>query len=162
MVIDGVPRLACDVRLAQLRREVVRVDPLRKFPLVADLMVDRSAVFARLNELQTWLDEQVELPQRRSEVAYEGSRCLQCGCCLEVCPNFAVEGGFGGMAAMVPLSRLLAEATPADRKRLARAYRAGVYGGCGTSLACRNICPAGIDISGLMARSNAAAVWRRW
>ena len=162
MLVNGVPRLACDARLAQLRGDVVRLEPLRKFPLVADLMVDRSALFARLAELEVWLEEQVELPQRRSAVAFEGSRCLQCGCCLEVCPNFAVSGGFGGMAAMTPLSRLLAEATPAERTRLAHAYRAGVAGGCGTSLACRTICPAGIDISGLMARSNAAALWRRW
>ena len=31
--------------------------------------------------------------------------------------------------------------------------------GCGKSFACRNICPARIDIERLMARSNAAFLW---
>ncbi|MBQ9004822.1 MAG: 4Fe-4S dicluster domain-containing protein [Atopobiaceae bacterium] len=162
MLVNGVPRAACDARLSVLKGERVVLEPLRKFPVIADLMVDRSALFGRLRELGSWLEGEVELPARRSEMAYEASRCLQCGCCLEVCPNFSADGPFGGMATMVPLARLLAEATPQDRARLASAYREAVFGGCGKSLACRDVCPANIDISGLMARSNAAAVWRRW
>ena len=159
MVINGKPRVACDTRLAQLRGERVVLEPLRKFPVVADLMVDRDAIFGRLHDLETYLAHEVELPTKRSEIAYEASRCLECGCCLEVCPNFSTQGAFGGMATMVPMARLLAEVPKADRKDLARSYRSAVYAGCGKSLACRNICPAGIDISRLMSRSNAAAVW---
>ena len=166
MLVNGVPRLACDARLAELagrRNKPVRLDPLAKFPLMADLRVDRAAVFDRLRALGAWHETSVDLPTRpqRNADAYEASRCLQCGCCLEVCPNFAAEGAFGGMAAMAPLARLLAEdkGTP-DRARVAAAYRDGVFGGCGKSLACRNVCPAGIDLGHLMSRSNAADLWR--
>lgn len=163
MVINGVPRVACDARLVKLRGERITLEPLRKFPVIADLMVDRDAIFDRLGELETFLDDEVELPTHRnaSEAAYEASRCLQCGCCLEVCPNFSTQGAFGGMSAMAPLARLLAE-TPKGapgRKALATSYKQAVYAGCGKSLACRSICPAGIDIARLMSRSNAAAVW---
>jgi len=161
MVINDVPRLACDTRLAKLRGERVVLEPLRKFPVIADLLVDRDAIFNRLRELDAYLVDEVDLPTKRSvsEVAYEASRCLQCGCCLEVCPNFSAEGAFGGMAAMTPLTRLLAETAKPSRESLAESYRQAVYAGCGKSLACRNICPANIDISRLMSRSNAAAVW---
>ena len=162
MVINGVPRLACDTRLVELTGDEVRLDPLQKFELVEDLLVDRAPLFERLRDLGAWFEREVELPTKRSETAYDASRCLQCGLCLEVCPNFSVQNEFGGMAAMAPLARLLAEAPAAERKRLASSYKSGVFGGCGKSLACRNVCPAGINIDALMARSNAAALWHRW
>ena len=162
MVIGGVPQVACDARLAAFKGETITLEPLRKFPVVADLVVDRRAVFERLADLGTWLEEAVELPVKRNGIAYEASRCLQCGCCLEVCPNFSAAGAFGGMAAMVPLARLLAESGRPQGKKLADTYKEAVYGGCGKSLACRSICPAGIEIGKLMSRSNAAAVWRRF
>lgn len=162
MLVNGVPRLACDVRLAQLRAERVTLAPLRKFPLVADLVVDRHAVYDRLREVEIWLEQEVGLPSGRPSMrAFEASRCLECGCCLEVCPNFSTEGSFGGMATMVPLARLLEESGGDQRRRLAASYRAAVFAGCGTSLKCRDICPAGIDIAQLMSRSNAVAVWGR-
>ena len=95
-------------------------------------------------------------------MGYEASRCLQCGCCLEVCPNFDPEGTFFGMAAAVPVTRLLAELPASQREELSRLYREHVFEGCGKSLACRNVCPAGIDIDRMLVNSNAAAVWKRF
>lgn len=162
MVINGVPRLACATRLAELKRETVSLEPLRKFPVVADLLVDRSVLMQNLKDASAWLEQTAVLEDRRWHTAYEASRCLQCGLCLEVCPNFSVEGAFGGMATMVPLARLLSQAPHEQRAQLATSYRDAVFGGCGKSLACRTACPANIDIDGLLARSNAAALWRRW
>lgn len=162
MLVNGIPRVACDAQLASEPNETVTLEPLSKFPVVRDLMVDRDALFVRLNELRVWFESEVDLPVKRGSAAYEGSRCLQCGCCLEACPNFSADGPFGGMASMVPLSRLLAEAGVDQRKRIAKTYREAVFAGCGKSLACRNICPAEIPIDDLMARSNAAAVWGRF
>jgi succinate dehydrogenase / fumarate reductase iron-sulfur subunit len=162
MVIEGVPQVACDARLSSFKGETVHLEPLRKFPVIADLVVDRKVMYQNLHELEAWLEHEVELPTRRSEIAYEASRCLECGCCLEVCPNFAPGRGFAGMAGMAPMTRLLSEATREQRKDLAAAYREHVFGGCGKSLACRNICPAELPIDKLMARSNAAAVWSRF
>ncbi|MDO4536990.1 MAG: 2Fe-2S iron-sulfur cluster-binding protein [Coriobacteriales bacterium] len=162
MVVEGVPRLACDARLSGFRHQTIHLEPLRKFPVVADLKVDRARMFENLKEARVWLEGESELREKRRDIAYEASRCLQCGCCLEVCPNFNPRDAFGGMSTMVPLARLLSEASPEQRAQLKEAYREKVYGGCGKSLACRNICPAEIDIDKLLSRSNAAAVWGRF
>ena len=54
MVINGRPVLACDTRLSDCKGETVVVEPLKKFPLVKDLLVDRSAVTERLNALRVY------------------------------------------------------------------------------------------------------------
>ena len=160
MVINGRPGLACDARLSAYKK-TIRLEPLRKFPVIADLIVDRSVLQENLAAMKLWFTEKTVQHQRASEVGYEASRCLQCGCCLEVCPNFDPEGAFFGMAAAVPVTRLLAELPASQREEMSRLYREHVFEGCGKSLACRNICPAGIDIEEMLVNSNAAAVWKR-
>ena len=163
MVINGKPGLACDANLSDLGT-VVRLEPLRKFPAIEDLMVDRSVLFRNLEEIRAWLSKEAEPSEKKNPTAHEASRCLQCGCCLEICPNFMPEGSFFGMASMVPAARILTQLPEDGRKTLAKDYKKHIYEGCGKSLSCRDICPAGIDIEELMSRSNAAAVWRsfRW
>lgn len=160
MLINGKPRLACDARLSDNKSGRLRIEPLRKFPLVADLTVNRQIIFDDLRQMQVWSESDIFADDRNNTVMYEASRCLQCGCCLEVCPNFAVGEKFFGMSAMVPASRLLAGMTGSSFDRLRKQYGKVITDGCGKSLACRNICPAGIDIEGLMARSNAAVLWK--
>ena len=111
--------------------------------------------------MKVWFDAQTKADERVSDTAYEASRCLQCGCCLEVCPNFCVDESFVGMSGAVPMSRLISALPKEQEKELYKTYRKRVFEGCGKSLACRNICPAGIDIDGLLVSSNAAAVWKR-
>ena len=160
MRINGLPRLACDTKLKDCGG-TIRLEPLRKFLVVADLMVDRSALRENLKALRVWLEDEAAPDEKATDIAYEASRCLQCGCCLEVCPNFMPGQAFAGTAAMPPLARLIAE-LPRDKKRdLEKTYRKRFYEGCGKSLACRDICPAGIDIERLLVNSNAMAVWKR-
>ena len=162
MVINGTPGLACGARLSEINKNgVIRIEPLRKFPVTADLMVDRQVMLDNLLKLEAWLQTQVKINERQAELAYDASRCLQCGCCLEVCPNFYAGGEFYGMAAGVPAARLIAELAPADGKALKRGYDKHIFEGCGKSLSCKSICPAGIETDRMLARSNAAAVWKR-
>lgn len=169
MVIDGMPKLACDTRLSECKGETVVVEPLRKFPVVRDLLVDRSAVTERLDALRVYPNakrltergdvktpRQIRCEERRDETAYEASKCIQCGLCLEVCPNYYREGSFAGMAGMAPMARLLAGD---DSKHLRKAYQKSVYEGCGKSLACRDVCPAGLDMDRLLSRNNRKAIF---
>ena len=162
MRINGVPRLACSVFLRDIKSGRLLLEPLSKFPLVRDLIVDRRVMFDRLKEMQVWLDGEADKHPRTHAARYQSARCLQCGCCLEICPNFCAEQPFGGAAAAVNAFRVLDQETNAAHKReLMQQYRANYYEGCGKSLACQDICPAGIPVEELLVRSNAAAIWRR-
>lgn len=161
MVINDRPALACGVRLRDLKKPEVTLKPLSKFPVVEDLMVDRSIMYENLKEMRVWLENDSRNDPVDYEMAYEGSRCIQCGCCLEVCPNFYPGGVFYGMAAFTPTTRLLSEISDEQRKEIYSEYRKHIYNGCGKSLACRNVCPAGIDIDVLLVNSNAMAIWKR-
>ena len=160
MVINGKPALACAVRLADTGGHL-RLEPLKKFPLIADLVVDRSIMQENLKRLRTWLESSaVEGKKSNPEDLYESARCLQCGCCLEVCPNY--EGGtFTGMAAAVPFARILEQSGRVQKKAAADAYERQFYQGCGKSLACHSICPVGIAVERLLINSN-AAVWKKY
>ena len=160
MVINGRPGLACNARLSELR-EPLRLEPLRKFPVVADLIVDRSALYEALRTLRLWFEDQAVMTQSAGEIGYAASMCLQCGCCLDVCPNYAPGERFAGMAGAVPMAKLLAQTSEARRAELSRLYRSHVFEGCGKSLACRNICPAEIEIERMLVNYNAIAVWKR-
>ena len=167
MVINGRPRLACDARLAEYagkggwkkKEREITLGPLKKFPLVEDLMVDRGIMQDNLKEMELWLSSEAVLTQSRADTAYEASRCLQCGLCLEVCPNYSGKNGFTGLAGAVPAGRILVEEE--EPSGFGTGYRRKVYEGCGKSLACRDICPAGIDAERLLASSGAIAVWGR-
>ncbi|MBR1471484.1 MAG: succinate dehydrogenase/fumarate reductase iron-sulfur subunit [Lachnospiraceae bacterium] len=158
MVVDQKPVLACDTALASCKGEVVVVEPLKKFPVVKDLLVDRSILADTLQEMQVYAQEQTEEQGSdgtgyREETVYEAARCLQCGLCLEICPNYYPEGTFAGMAAMAPIARLLAGE---EAGRIKKTYTERIYEGCGKSLACRDVCPAGLDMDKLLSRNNKA------
>ena len=161
MVINGRPQLACAARLIDCKRQEIMIEPLRKFPVVCDLVVDRSILFENLKTLRLWLNKEAELPDRYRELAYEASECIQCGCCLEVCPNFYTGGSFFGMSCVPITTRLLTEMPVNDAKEIAKLYARHTFAGCGKSLACKDICPKGIDTEKLLVNANAMAVWKR-
>ena len=80
---------------------------------------------------------------------------------LSVC-SVAAACEFAGAVLPVNAYRILNEEQDiAHQTELANAYRQLYFEGCGKSLACQDICPAGIPVEELMSRSNAAAVWKR-
>lgn len=162
MRINGLPRLACSTFLNALKGGVIILEPLSKFPLVRDLIVDRSILFEQLKRLTLWLEGEAYMADCTHEQRYQSARCLMCGCCLEVCPNFSVEGDFAGAVAAVNAFRILdEEQQTGHRGELSAQYRWQYFEGCGKSLACHAICPAGLPVEELLVRSNAAAVWKR-
>lgn len=161
MRVNGLPTLACKTFLGSLGRTVT-LEPLSKFPLVADLVVDRGVIFEQLKKIHLWLSGKAVMREKTHELRFQSARCLMCGCCLEICPNFRADGGFAGAPAAVGAYRIFnQESDAAHRAEAAKQYVRRYYSGCGTSLACRDICPAGIPVDELISRSNAAAVWRR-
>ena len=160
MVVDHIPRLACDVWLDDVS-DLVLLEPLKKFPVIEDLVVDRQVMFESLKKMELWLKEKNKTNDKLFPLVYQSSRCLQCGCCLEICPNYYPEGDFFGMAGMVPSVRIITGMPDSQKKAFFRQYRKHIYEGCGKSLSCRDICPAGIPMEELWVNASAAAIWKK-
>ena len=164
MIINGRPRLACDSKLNEVADKDgnIKVEPLRKFPVVRDLICDRTILWENLKAIKAWIEEDsdVKLKEDKDALLFDAGKCLQCGCCLEICPNFYSGGKFMGMSAMVPISGLLEKLTADQSRELRKLYSKHIYNGCGKSLSCRDICPAGLDIEKLMVNSNAVMLWK--
>lgn len=99
MNINGKVRQACTALVDQLLQDnprEIELRPMTKFPVIRDLVVDRSRVFAALKKVKAWIpvDGYYDVgpgPKQSSETredVYPLSKCMSCGCCLEACPQF--------------------------------------------------------------------------
>ncbi len=99
MIVNGEVRQACTAlvdRLLEDAPEVIELRPMTKFPVVRDLMVDRSRMFATLTRIKAWvpvdsyhnLGDAARQSQENQQNAYVLSQCMTCGCCLEACPQY--------------------------------------------------------------------------
>src|SRR5690349_23620893 len=94
MRVNGEPRMACTALVDQLSQPIT-LEPMSKFPVVRDLIVDRSRMFDALKRVYAWIpiDGTYDLgPGPRmsptlQQLRYSLDRCITCGCCLEVCPQ---------------------------------------------------------------------------
>jgi succinate dehydrogenase / fumarate reductase iron-sulfur subunit len=161
MIIDGKPRLACDFFLKQHTGKLpITVEPLKKFPVVRDLIVDRSIMQENLKKLQVWMQMEAIVPdEKHREMMYDASRCLQCGCCLEVCPNFCSGESFFGAAGALPISRIINATEKESQTNIKKNYKEHVYKGCGKALSCQNVCPAKIKLDRTLSSINTFMKW---
>jgi succinate dehydrogenase / fumarate reductase iron-sulfur subunit len=161
MIIDGKPGLACDFFLDKHTGNLpIMVEPLKKFPVVRDLIVDRSVMRENLKKLQVWMTADAIVPdEKHREIMYDASRCLQCGCCLEVCPNFCSGESFFGAAGALPISRILNATEKNSRTNIKKNYKEHIYKGCGKALSCQNVCPAKIKMDRTLSSINAFTNW---
>jgi succinate dehydrogenase / fumarate reductase iron-sulfur subunit len=99
MVINGRVRQACSAlvdRLLQDNPNEIELQPMSKFPVVRDLVVDRSRLFRALKKVKAWIpvDGYYDVgpgPKQsmaNQEAAYPLSECMSCGCCLDACPQY--------------------------------------------------------------------------
>ena len=76
MRINGLPELACSTFLQSLKGKVIVLEPLSKFPVVKDLIVDRSVVFENLKKINLWLESDAYMTEYTHEIRYQSARCL--------------------------------------------------------------------------------------
>ena len=149
MVINHKPRLACDAFLDDLISEgnEIIIEPLRKFPKVRDLRVDRSSIFNGMNDMKMWIDGEAVLDADDYYSQYLSSRCIMCGCCMDVCPNFNTENGFLGAAGVTTASKIINQNKEGShRKAVEKATIEHFFSTCDQTLACHNVCPMDIPI----------------
>jgi succinate dehydrogenase / fumarate reductase iron-sulfur subunit len=174
MNINGRVRQACSALIDRLEQPV-RLQPMKKFPLVRDLTVDRAKMFNSLKRVQAWIpiDGTYDLgPGPRQspedqEINYVLSTCMTCGCCLEVCPQVGQDTPFIGAAAISqvrlfnnhPTGRMHAD------ERLRGLMESGGVGDCGKAGNCVEACPKGIPLTSSiaeMARATTKQALKDW
>lgn len=161
MLIDGVPRQACTALIRNLIKEsrshVIRLAPLTKFPLVRDLVVDRSRMFDNLKRIQGWVEiegyhDQGEGPrvsQKTQELMYSLSACMTCGCCSESCPQVNDHSTFMGPAPIAQVRYFSLHPTGKEKsdERLQVMQEEGGISGCGNAQNCVRVCPKKIPLT---------------
>lgn len=99
MQINGRVRQSCSAlvdRLLDDNSDEIVLEPMSKFPVVRDLMVDRQRLFRGLKRVKAWVpvDSYYDMGagerqlRAQQEQNYPLSECMSCGCCVEACPQY--------------------------------------------------------------------------
>jgi succinate dehydrogenase / fumarate reductase iron-sulfur subunit len=156
MRVNGVARMACTALIDSLEQPV-KLEPLAKFPVVRDLAVDRGSMFESLKRVKAWvpidgtydLGPGPRMAESERAYAYELSKCITCGNCLEVCPQVNDRSSFMGAA---PISQVaLFNRHPTGRmlaaERLDALMGEGGLDECGNAQNCVRACPKSIPLT---------------
>ncbi|MBM7631761.1 succinate dehydrogenase iron-sulfur subunit [Geomicrobium sediminis] len=163
MVINGKPRQSCTALVDQLDQPI-RLEPMKTFPVVRDLVVDRSRMFDSLKKVKAWipidgtydLGPGPRMAENKRQWAYELSKCMTCGVCLEACPNVNSKSDFIGPAAVSQVRLFNAHPTGEMNReeRLNALMGDGGLSNCGNSQNCVQACPKGIPLTTSIAALN--------
>jgi succinate dehydrogenase / fumarate reductase iron-sulfur subunit len=165
MLINGRPRQGCTAMIQKIMNEtgknVITVAPFSKFPLVRDLIVDRSSMFENLKKVHAWIDTDgtfdrgpgPKISQEKQEVMYSLSTCMTCGCCVEACPQVNDHSKFVGPAIMAQVRLFNDNPTGKMKKaeRLRPLMEPGGISDCGNAQNCVKVCPKNIPLTDAIA-----------
>ena len=153
MVINGVPALACETFLRDLPGDTITLEPLKKFPVIADLVVDRSVIQEDLRAAGTFIEEYALSGPEEYARQYAVAKCLKCGLCLEICPNYSGGKNFYG-AVFANDCYLVSSRSKGEGRALRKQYRIHFADGCSKSLACADVCPMHLPTLASIAKMN--------
>lgn len=139
--------------------DTIVVEPFRAkaFPVIKDLVVDRSA-FDRIIEAGGYVSvktgsapEANSIPIERSvaETAFDYATCIGCGACVAACPNSSASLFTG--AKLAHLNRL-PQGKPEKKERtvaMVEKMEEEGFGDCSNYAECEAVCPKGISISAI-------------
>lgn len=162
MLVNGKPRQACtaliEPYLIATGSNIITLAPFTKFPLIKDLVVDRTQMFEALKKVRAWVSVDnsndtgqfgpVVAPQVQ-DALYTLSTCMTCGCCSESCPQVNNQSEFMGPAAMSQVR--LFNANPIGKlqkdERLNAVLQEDGIAGCGNAQNCVKVCPKKIPLT---------------
>ena len=177
MLINGRVALACATPVAQAspKGKPIVLEPLSKFPVERDLVVDRSRMEESLVRVRAWTEldgtasaspapaESVDHQAERYAIA----RCISCGACLEACPEYGPSSAFVGAAAIAEAHHEELHPSPSvhRRARVESLMTAGGVADCGKAQNCVEVCPVGVPLVesiGAMSRATSKHLLFGW
>jgi succinate dehydrogenase / fumarate reductase iron-sulfur subunit len=167
--INGREYLPCITPLANFKKSnwKLRLEPLRNFPLIGDLLVDFKPFMNHLDLIdlplmrsaEQPLDHQTERngikriqPNPDQEMSYLPTgfnrleNCIECGLCMSACPIVGSDPHFSGPALLAAAGRIAAE--PRRRSLVETLKKVDHDHGlwrCHGAYECTEVCPAGVD-----------------
>ena len=156
MRINGVSRMACTALIDSLEQPI-RLEPMARFPVERDLSVDRRVMFESLKRVKAWipidgtydLGPGPRMPEPERQIAYEFSKCITCGNCLDVCPQVNDRSSFIGAAAIAQARLFNSHPTGVMNaaERLEALMAEGGIDDCGNAQNCVRACPKSIPLT---------------
>ncbi|MCK2241802.1 MULTISPECIES: succinate dehydrogenase/fumarate reductase iron-sulfur subunit [unclassified Crossiella] len=171
MMINGIAHgpekatTACQLHMRHFDDgDSITIEPWRAapFPVVKDLVVDRSA-FDEIIQAGGYVSaptgsapdaHATPVPKPDADTAFEAAACIGCGACVAACPN---GSGLLFTAAKVTHLGLLPQGQPERDTRVINmltTHDALGFGGCTNAGECTTVCPKGIPLESI-ARLNA-------
>jgi len=162
VMINGQPHgpqlgtATCQLHMRKFSHgDTIIVEPWRAagFPIVRDLMVDRSAL-DRIVEAGGYISAPtgsapdanlIPVPQEAAETAMDAAACIGCGACVAACPNSAAQLF---TAAKIVHLNLLPQGQPERDRRVTAMVETmeAHFGSCTNHGECQQACPKGISI----------------
>jgi succinate dehydrogenase / fumarate reductase iron-sulfur subunit len=148
---------SCQLHMREFRDgDTIHVEPFRAraFPVVQDLVVDRSA-FDRIIQAGGYISVStgsapeanlIPIPKDTAELAFDAATCIGCGACVAQCPNGAAQ--LFTSAKIGHLNLLPQGAPERDRRTVAMVEQMDeeLFGSCSNFRECEATCPKGISI----------------
>jgi fumarate reductase iron-sulfur subunit len=158
MMVNGQPKLTCAAFLADYLPGPIRVEPLRYFPIIRDLVVDITDFLGKLKKVKPWIVREREKPIEEGEYRQRPdqldafkpfSMCINCMLCYAACPIYGLEPGFVGPAAIALAQRYNMDSRDQGaRERLEiLSGRDGIWQ-CTFVGECSEACPKNVDPAG--------------
>jgi len=167
MMVNGEPVLTCATYLESLLPGPIRVEPLKSFPVVRDLVVDLSGFLSKLRKVEPWIIREEEKPLAEGEylqtpaqmALYKSySMCINCLLCYSACPIVGLEPDFVGPAAIALAQRYnLDSRDQGSEKRLDILSQDDGIWACTFVGECTEVCPKHVDPAGAIQRYKLAS-----
>lgn len=161
MLVNSRPVQGCVILIDQVLQatgsNTITLAPFSTYPLIRDLIVDRSAMFENLKKIGAWIDVDDSLDRgfgpkidpKVAERRYILSTCISCGCCNEACPQMNDRSKFLGPAiiSQVQLFNAHPVGKMSAKERLKPMMEEGGVTDCGNAQNCVQVCPKDIPLT---------------
>jgi fumarate reductase iron-sulfur subunit len=158
MTVNGEPKLTCATFLTDYAPGPVRVEPLKNFPVMRDLIVEITDFLAKLTKVKPWLIRKDEKPLSEGEYLQtpeqldtykQFSMCINCLLCYSACPVFGLDPLFSGPAALALAQRYNTDSRDqGSEERLDILSQHDGIWGCTFVGECTEVCPKHVDPAG--------------
>jgi succinate dehydrogenase iron-sulfur subunit len=162
MTVNGEPKLTCATFLSEYAPGPIRVEPLRNFPVIRDLIVDIGDFMRKLVTVKPWVMRDEERPLAAGEFRQtpeqmdeykQYSMCINCMLCYAACPIYGLDPKFIGPAAIALAQRYNLDNRDqgSDERMDVLSEHEGIWG-CTFVGECTKVCPKHVDPAGAIQR----------